>query len=284
MSAQKKAATREVKDVAPSQEEVQKKCFVVTPIGSGDSATRRAADGLINSVLKPVLEKYGYKVYVAHEISITGSITRQVVQHVLEDDLVIANLSELNPNVMYELAVRHCSKKPVIAVAEAGTKLPFDIADERTIFFTNDMRGVVELVPALEVALEELESPQPIDNPVVRAAQDAVIERMDQQDAQSILVDRLDRIENILGRIGRPSNRDQLYYANVEVAGTDAEIAKFRRAVRSIHSVVGLKVEPELIDGERASVIIVSRQNLGESILLQLADESGVEITLFKRL
>ena len=52
--------------------EATKRCFVVTPIGSGGSTTRRAADGLINSVIKPVLERYGYQVYVAHEISLTN--------------------------------------------------------------------------------------------------------------------------------------------------------------------------------------------------------------------
>ena len=46
---------------------------------------------------------------------------------------------------MYELALRHCFGTPVIMIAEHGTKIPADITGERTIFYTNDAKGVIEL-------------------------------------------------------------------------------------------------------------------------------------------
>ncbi|MFM9487871.1 hypothetical protein [Pseudomonas monachiensis] len=177
----------------------KKQCFVVTPIGGAASDTRRATDGLISSVLKPVLTELGYDVHVAHEISLTGSITRQVVQHLLDDDLVIANLTSLNPNVMYELAVRHCVGKPVVTIAENGTNLPFDIAEERTIFFANDMRGVVELISSLRQVISANEEKPIVDNPVLRVREHKVlVESLDQGDANEILASRLDSIEELL--------------------------------------------------------------------------------------
>lgn len=276
---------REGKDNA----EKLKKCFVITPIGASSSATRRAADGLINSVIKPVLAEHGFKVFVAHEISLTGSITRQVVQHVLEDDLVIANLSELNPNVMYELAVRHCSKKPVITLAEDGTKLPFDIADERTIFFTNDMRGVVELVPALERALEELEDNTTTDNPVVRAGQDAVIERMDQEDAQSILVDRLDRIESLLGRLYRPGrvmapSNSTPNTIELDVRGNVEQIKRFSQIFSEFPWVSSIEMEESLIERDRSLVRIFTRKHISKSEIMGAASHSGIEILSTKHI
>jgi hypothetical protein len=187
---------------------IKKRCFVITPIGGDNTPTRRAADGLINSVIKPILNELGFEIFVAHEISAPGSITRQVVQHVLEDDLVLVNLTELNPNVMYELAVRHCIGLPVVVLTEHGTTLPFDISDERTIFFHNDMHGVVDLKPrllaAVATAMDEDTEP---DNPVYRVSQGKVLRDAAQgDDAQGALLRKLDYIESSIAELRQRSS------------------------------------------------------------------------------
>lgn len=158
-----------------SEQPNRKTCFIVTPIGPDSSPTRRATDGLISTVLRPMLKDMGFETHVAHEISASGSITQQVVEHILNDDLVIANLTDLNPNVMYELAIRHCKGTPSVTIADANTKLPFDIAAERTVFFTNDMRGAFELRPLLEQAVKAAMESKAPDNPVWRASKSQVM-------------------------------------------------------------------------------------------------------------
>jgi hypothetical protein len=76
---------------------------------------------------------------------------------------------------MYELAVRHAVRKPIVIIAENGTDVPFDIADERVIFYVNDMAGVEELKPKLMTSIKAtIVAPQPL-NPVYRAAQAELI-------------------------------------------------------------------------------------------------------------
>ncbi|WP_072570098.1 hypothetical protein [Enterobacter sp. SA187] len=184
--------------------DTEKHCFVVTPIGNSDSQTRRKAQGILDTVIRPVLIEKGYKVHVAHEISSLGSITKQVIEHLLKDDLVITNLTELNPNVMYELAVRHAVRKPVVTIAEEGTVLPFDISDERAIFYRNDMAGAFELVPRLKVAIEEATKELVSDNPIYRVANSILInESTEIPSIEKVLMHRLDSLESLISDLAK---------------------------------------------------------------------------------
>lgn len=122
----------------------KKTCFVITPIGDANSDIRRHIDGIIDQAIEPALGDK-YKIEVAHRKYEIGSINDRVIKSVYESDLVIANLTNTNPNVMYELAIRHSFGKPVIVIAEKDTKLPFDVIDENTIFYINDPAGAYDL-------------------------------------------------------------------------------------------------------------------------------------------
>lgn len=210
MSQSKRSASsnpaRPKADQEASRSTETRTCFVVAPIGSTSSSERRATDGLLKAVVRPVTDDLGFRTVASHEIELPGSITRQVIERLLYDDLVIADLSGLNPNVMYELAVRHAARKPLVIVAVDGTVLPFDVADERTLFFADDMMGAEDLKPRLKAAIEaSLEEAEP-DNPIYRAARGKVIrEAVETDDAQSFLLERLDAIESLL----LESRRDQ---------------------------------------------------------------------------
>lgn len=110
-------------------------CFVVSPIGSEGSDTRKRSDQVLKYVLSPPVIEAGYEIIRADTIDDPGMITTQVIDMVVNADLVIADLTENNPNVFYELAIRHAVAKPFIQVAEKGPSIPFDISDLRTIFF-----------------------------------------------------------------------------------------------------------------------------------------------------
>lgn len=179
-----------------------KTCFIITPIGDDQSDIRRAADGVIDAVIVPALVNMGFEeenIKVAHRMPSPGSINKQVISSVLECDLAIANLTNLNPNVMYELAIRHATRKPVIQICQKGTRLPFDITEERTIFYTNDMAGVIELNNNFkEMVVEAIGDEEP-DNPIYRVVEsNSIMKTIDETDPSRYMLNRIDSLENNL--------------------------------------------------------------------------------------
>ncbi|WP_052671117.1 hypothetical protein [Draconibacterium sediminis] len=209
----------------------RKKCFIISPLGEDNSETRRKADGLINAVLRPVLEKLDFCAIAPHDIDTPGSITKQVIKHLLEDDLVIANLTDLNPNVMYELAVRHAKRLPVVTVIEKGTKLPFDIAAERTIFYDDDMAGVEKLKPLLEAAITEALKEKSPDNPIYSTIQDNIIREVASTDSTQTYI--LNRLDALTSQISRFNNQNLNPFVKT-TSSTDLEItiSGFDKGVR----------------------------------------------------
>lgn len=115
------------------QGEKEQTCFVIAPIGEEGSDIRSRSDQVLNHIIAPAAKECGYTAVRADKIAEPGIITSQVIQHVVEDGLVIADLTGRNPNVYYELAVRHAVKKAVVQIIEVGESPPFDVAGTRTI-------------------------------------------------------------------------------------------------------------------------------------------------------
>jgi len=116
-------------------EQAKPSCFVIAPIGERESETRKRSDKVLKHIFRKALAQE-YEVRRADEIEEPGMITSQVLREVQESELVVADLTGHNPNVLYELAVRHAIEKPIIHVIEPKhSKIPFDIYDFRTIEF-----------------------------------------------------------------------------------------------------------------------------------------------------
>lgn len=120
-------------DLPKAEADAKPTCFVICPIGKDGSATRKRSDKLLKYIIKAVLEPKGYLVDRADQLAEPGLITNQIVKRIVECDILIADLSESNPNVFYELAIRHGLKKPFIHMIDAAESIPFDNSQVRTI-------------------------------------------------------------------------------------------------------------------------------------------------------
>lgn len=277
------------------------RCFVVTPIGSDESPTRRAAQGVVDTVIKPVLEDLGYDVLVAHEIFKPGSINTQVIELLLEAEMVIANLTELNPNVMYELAIRHAKRKPVVAIVEKGTVLPFDLADERTLFFTNDLLGASELKPKLKMTVQEAEKDTEPDNPIYRTVQTLIMKEVAATDSQRFIIERLARIEDKVENLSAKGASDQtgqrrrsgvpVSKLQIEVFGTQEQQNNFLQklrvneeidAVMTLHSRTDEYAHLELLRSENfnSSLLNSTKYEKAKEVFKEAAQETGIHLNL----
>ena len=133
------STTFEAEDRLPGLED---ECFFIAPIGPEGSATRRRSDGIFEFIVTRAAQELGLSPVRADRIAEPGQINLQVVDHVLGAKAAVVDLTDLNPNVFYELAVRHTVRLPVALIAQSGSELPFDIAQMRTIFFdSTDLRS-----------------------------------------------------------------------------------------------------------------------------------------------
>jgi copper chaperone CopZ len=146
----------------------RKTCFVIAPIGEPDSDTRKRSDQVLKHVITPAVKECGYEPVRADQISEPGIITSQVIQHIVDDPLVIADLTERNPNVFYELAVRHAIRKPLIQLIKKGEIMPFDVAGTRTISVDHrDLDSVEEARRDIVKQIKAVEAnPAQIDTPI----------------------------------------------------------------------------------------------------------------------
>lgn len=131
-----------------------KVCFYVTPIGSADSEERKHSDLFLSALVEPAVQEFALQVIRADQIGKPGMITGQVIEHLMNAALVIADLSFHNPNVFYEVALRHASRKPIVQIIRQGDQIPFDLDQLRTIRI--DTTDIYTLVPRIETYRSEI--------------------------------------------------------------------------------------------------------------------------------
>lgn len=109
----------------------QKMCFVIMGFGEKpDFRTSRTLnlDKTYRGIIKPAVEKAGFKCIRADEITHSGVIDVPMYEHLINADVVIADISTYNPNAIYELGVRHALRPhSTIVISESQLAYPFDI-------------------------------------------------------------------------------------------------------------------------------------------------------------
>ncbi len=131
-----------------------KVCFVISTIKEDGSDQRKHADMIFNQYVARALEGTGLKAERADKLGEPGMISKQIIEYVIKSKLVVADLSFHNPNVFYELALRHVTGKPTVHLTTTDFKPPFDVGNFRAI--TIDKSSVETAVMQLDTLRAEI--------------------------------------------------------------------------------------------------------------------------------
>jgi len=143
-----------------------KTCFVVSSIGSEKSDVRKNADQLFKHIIMPVCERCGFVAERVDQMNDADSITQKILDCLESADLVIADTTNHNPNVFYEMGFRKRTNKPIIHLRKNGENLPFDIAAIRTLEYDlTDLDSVDSIKDRLEKTINSFSYLSPNETP-----------------------------------------------------------------------------------------------------------------------
>lgn len=113
---------------------------------------------IYNSLVKSTVESKGFVCRRADDITSNSAIISDIYKSICESRFVIADISQLNPNVMYELGIAHTLGKETIIIHQddGKKKFPFDLAHIRIISYQNTAAGGRELVKSLSSTIDSV--------------------------------------------------------------------------------------------------------------------------------
>jgi O-acetyl-ADP-ribose deacetylase (regulator of RNase III) len=129
-----------------------KNCFVIMPFGDKTDVDGKVIDFdriyetlICEAVEGQTMRNSGgpeMKCIRCDKIAEAGWVHRQMISHIMDDDVAVVDLSTLNPNVFYELGVRHALRQYVtVLLRRVGTTTPFNLAGFKCIEYDADAAG-----------------------------------------------------------------------------------------------------------------------------------------------
>ena len=148
-----------VNEAAEKETETRKEeCFVIAPLGDVDSPVRARTKKVIEHLIEPAVEGK-YEVITADQIMEPGSITMQIIEKIATAPILIADLTDNNANVYYELSCRQALRLPAIlmVLSDQIEKVAFDIQGLNVILYDFDVDMVEDAIRELKKHIQAVE-------------------------------------------------------------------------------------------------------------------------------
>ena len=129
-----------------------KRCFVIMPYGVksislGGGETKINFEDVYNKIIEPAVMELNMDCIRIDKVSRSGLIHREMIENIIESDAVVVDITLLNPNVFYELGIRHTARQSgTVIIRLADHPIPFNINGLRV--FDYKMSSEEELIEA----------------------------------------------------------------------------------------------------------------------------------------
>lgn len=114
-------------------------CFVIMPFGKEETPEYKKWLDIFNDIIQKAVVESGRvaeeSCYRVDLLDNPGSICKDILNGLTESEIVIADLSEKNPHVLYELGIRHSLRSGTILIAQSMNDIPFHLKTYRTAIY-----------------------------------------------------------------------------------------------------------------------------------------------------
>ena len=115
-------------------------CFVIMPISDAPGYESGHFSRVYEYLLKPSIEAAGFEAVRADDEIKTDYIVTGIIKKIVESEMILCDISTKNPNVLYELGIRHAFGKPVAIIKDKETEKVFDIQGLRYHEYNESLR------------------------------------------------------------------------------------------------------------------------------------------------
>ena len=211
----------------------EKICFIVTAIGESGTPTRERSDKVYKYLIAPVCEELGYKPVRVDHVNAVDNINETIINHLKTAPMVVADMTDHNPNAFYELGFRQALELPLVPIIETGGRIPFDVITTRTVFYDTDVSKIEESKSNLKAKIQSFENFQ---MPEKNSHEPLTLEVVN-----SNLTKKLNQIINLLEKNDRSSRinslsdgyTDSLIKKNLMLRGS-SEISQLQNPLSSL--------------------------------------------------
>jgi len=127
-----------------------KLCFVIMPFSKERKEVYKFG-------IAPACQQTGYETKRVDELAGQFNISRKIIEYIFRSDAIVAEITDKNPNVFYEMGVAHAIGNKTIMIAQDADKLPFDIRNYRCIIYEQSVEGLQRLQEEIGRSLQEID-------------------------------------------------------------------------------------------------------------------------------